>query len=112
MAINRHLTITIPQGSPLSEGFQLDTGSLVGLLMPDSFNGNSIGFEILRPTDGTFLPHYDSLGHEVKITVAPTRSVALDDEVQGLPTRGFMRVRADQTQTQAAQLICVITEAY
>jgi hypothetical protein len=110
MAINRHITITIAQGSPLSEGFQLDSGNLVGILMPDTFNGNSLAFEILRPTDGIFLPHFDSMGQEVRIEAAPARSIALDDEIQGLPTRGFVRVRANQTQNQAAHLICVITE--
>ncbi|MCX6614255.1 MAG: hypothetical protein NTW74_25875 [Acidobacteria bacterium] len=110
MAINRHITITIAQGSPLSEGFQLDTGNLVGILMPDAFTGNSLAFEILRPTDGAFLPHFDSMGQEVNIAAAPSRSIALDDEIQGLPTRGFVRVRANQIQNQAAQLICVITE--
>lgn len=111
MAINRHITITIGPGSPLSEGFQLDTGNLVGILMPDTFNGNSLAFEILRPSDGTFLPHFDSMGYEVNIEVAPARSIALDREIQGLPTRGFVRVRANQIQNQATQLTCVITEA-
>ena len=110
MAINRHITITIAQGSPLSEGFQLDSGNLVGILMPDNVDGNSFAFEILRPTYGSFLPHFDSMGQEVRIEAAAARSIALDDEIQGLPTRGFVRVRANQNQNQAAHLICVITE--
>ncbi len=110
MAINRHITVTIEQGSPLSEGFQLDTGNLVGILMPDSFTGDSLAFEIFRPTDGVFLRHFDSMGQEVSIAAAPARSIALDDEIQGLPTRGFVRVRANQNQNQTTQLICVITE--
>ncbi len=110
MAINRHMTITIPSGSLLSEGFQLDGGTFIGILMPDSFSGQSLTFELLRPTDGVFLPHFDSLGEQISIAVAPSRSIALDEDIKGLPTRGFLRVRANQTQAQDAQLICVITE--
>jgi len=42
MAINRHLTVSVPQGSNLSDGFSLDTGNIVGLLMPNQFSGNTI----------------------------------------------------------------------
>lgn len=112
MAINRHLTVTIPNGSTLSEGFQLDTGNFVGILMPNQFDGTSLSFEILRPTDGEYLRHYDSFGQEINVAAGPSRSIALDDEVKGLPTRGFLRVRANQPQSQPTQLICVITEAF
>jgi hypothetical protein len=110
MAINRHITITIPSGSNLSEGFQLDTGMIVGLLMPDQFTGNQLCFDILRPNDGVFIPHFDSLGQQITITVGPSRSIAMDDEVRGLPSRGTMRIRANQSQLQDTQLICVIKE--
>lgn len=110
MAINRHVTINIPSGSSLSEGFQLDTGMIVGILMPDSFSGNQISFDILRPTDSVFIPHFDSLGQQITIVVGPSRSIAMDDEVRALPTRGTMRIRTNQTQAQNAQLICVIKE--
>jgi len=50
------------------------------------------------------------LDHEIQIAVAPSRSVALDDEVKGLPTRGFMRLRTAVAQAQTAEVICVITE--
>jgi hypothetical protein len=111
MAINRHLTVTIPSGSAISEGFQLDTGNFVGILMPNNFTGNTISFELLRPTDGEYLPHYDSFGQEILVAAGPGRSIALDDEVKGLPARGFMRMRTNQVQANNTQLICVITEA-
>jgi hypothetical protein len=110
MAINRHIMITIPSGSNLSEGFQLDTGMIVGILMPDAFTGSQLCFDILRPNDGVFIPHFDSLGQQISVTAGPSRSIAMDDEVRGLPTRGTMRLRTNQTQLQNTQLICVIKE--
>ncbi len=110
MAINRHISIAIQQGSPVSEGFQLDTGNLVGFLMPDTFNGNLLSFEIMRPSDGSYLPHFDSMGQQVEVVAGPTRSIALDGVIPGLPTRGFMRVRTNMPQAQATALLGVITE--
>jgi hypothetical protein len=110
MAINRHIQISIAPGSPVSEGFQLDTGNLVGFLMPDSFSGNKMSFEIMRPSDGAYLPHFDSLGQEIEVIAGPSRSIALDGIIPGLPTRGFMRVRTNTPQTQPTSLLGVITE--
>lgn len=110
MPINRHIFVTISSGSSVSDGFQLDGGQLVGLLMPDSFTGNSLSFEVMRPTDGTYLPHYDSLGQAVSVVSAPSRSIVLDEEVRGLPARGFLRIRSGQNQSTDAKLVCVIAE--
>lgn len=110
MAINRHVQVSIAPGSSVSEGFQLDTGNLVGFLMPDSFSGTKMSFEIMRPSDGVYLPHFDSLGQTIEVITGPARSIALDGIIPGLPTRGFMRVRTNATQSQSTSLLGVITE--
>lgn len=110
MAINRHITVTIASGNNLSDGFRLDTGIIVGIIMPDTFTGTQLSFDILRPNDGVFVPHYDSLGQQITIAAGPARSIAMDDEVLGLPTRGTMRLRTNQTQLQNTDFICVIKE--
>lgn len=110
MALNRHIFVTIPSGSNASVGFQLEGGQLVGLLMPDTFQGNSVSFEVMRPTDGTYLPHFDSLGQSVSVVTAPARSIVLDQEVRGLPTRGYVRIRTIESQLQESKLVCVISE--
>lgn len=110
MALNRHIFVSIPSGTDTSLGFQLEGGQLVGLLTPDSFQGNALSFEVMRPTDGAYLPHFDSLGQSVSVVSAPGRSIALDQEVRGLPTRGFVRIRTSQQQQQNAQVVCIITE--
>lgn len=68
---------TIPSGAALSQGLNLGSWRVAGLVMPAAWTAADLTFEAGVLPDGATFDLYDDAGAEVALTVAPGRYVAL-----------------------------------
>ena len=102
-------SVTLSSGSSLSPGIDLDGLTLVGILMPSTWDGTAITFR--ASINGTaWFDLYDAAGNEVTLSVAPSRYIQID------PRRfvgiRYLRIRSgtgsapvNQTASRVVQLI-------
>ena len=80
---NSVLTLTIANGTALTEAFWFGDASGADIAMPAAWTAASIGFKVCATSDGTYLPKYDDTNTLVQITPAEV------DKAYNFPTELF-----------------------
>ncbi|MCX2726013.1 hypothetical protein OO015_00635 [Thermomicrobium sp. 4228-Ro] len=93
-------SVTISSGSSISPGVDLDGLTLVGILMPDTWDGTSITFQASLNGTGWY-DLYDAAGNEVTLTVGPARYIQIDPQrILGIR---YLRIRSGTAATPVNQ---------
>jgi hypothetical protein len=70
--------VTIASSGTISTAANLGDGVLTMLLMPATFTGTAVTFQVAESADGTYRALTDSAGAAVSVTVAASKAVALN----------------------------------
>jgi len=92
---NSVLTATVTAGLSASNAVDLGGISNVGLIVPSTFDGTQISFQVSDIFAGTYVPLYDIYNSPVQMTVAPSRAYDLPGE---LTEWRFLKVFCTTTQ--------------
>lgn len=77
-SLNNNIQATIAISGTKSNVLSLAGLSLVGMLLPSTFDGTTITFETSDAADGTFVPVIKSDGNPLTYTCAASKFVAVD----------------------------------
>lgn len=70
-------TATIANGASLSSAVDIDGSALVGIVVPATFTGTSLTFQMSHD-DTTYSNLYDETGTEVTVTISTSRYIRLN----------------------------------
>jgi hypothetical protein len=93
-------SVTISTGSSLSPGVDLDGLTLVAIVMPSTWDGTTITFQV-SPNGTDWYNLHDAAGSEVALTVGPSRYIQLDWQ-RFLGIR-YLRIRSGTAATPVNQ---------
>lgn len=98
-----HTTITIPDSAAVpTDGLDLAGSSLVGVYLPISTEGATLGFTVSND-DSTYVDMYDFTGAIIAITLGSSRYIPLDPAM--FVGVRFIKPKTASNQTGAAALV-------
>lgn len=101
---NPSVPAVISAAGTKSAAIQLGGMALVGLILPATFTGTTLTFEVCSTLAGTYTPLYDSANALVSMTVAQGRAYAVAPaNFQGIQ---FLKIVSGSTEGSARTIIC------
>lgn len=93
--------IVIPSSDNTSAAYDLKGYTLVGLMMPTTFNGTAITFKVAPSLNGTYTDLYDTVGAIASVSVTASRAYSLDAKT----FQGFQFMKFKSTAIEASRSI-------
>ncbi len=98
--------VVIPMSTAKTTAFATGGLDIVGLILPATFTGTSISFEVSSAIDGTFVPLYNVADNSlVSFTITQNRSYAVDPTL----LRGFAFMKIVSQATEGAARTITLT---
>jgi hypothetical protein len=100
------LTLSVAAGATLSATGDTTGYANMGLIVPSTFDGSTISFQVSDQSAGTYVPLYDITNTPVAMTVAASRAYDLPGELMAWR---FVKVQTGTAQaTTATDLLLVL----
>lgn len=97
-SIVRNQTLTVASGATVSSVFSASGFSSFGMILPSTFDGTSVAFEVASEVGSTtFTTLYSAANTAVAMTVAASRAYPLPSELTSFPA--FRLITAAQSTT-------------
>lgn len=87
--------LTVLNGATVSDAFDARPGAMYGLVIPSTFDGTTITFQV-SADNSTYQSLYDTSNAQVSMTVAASRSYDLPTELAAWP---FFKIVCGTSQT-------------
>lgn len=92
-------TVTIANGTQLSTATDFGAARIgIGLIMPATFTGTALTFEVSDSLDGTYTALNNESGSAVSITVAQNKTYSLDSSLKYLLPWRYIKAKSGSSE--------------